>query len=326
MEQMRQAQEQAAKRQTAMGQLEQQHPQLAPLFQVAPDKAIDRAFPVQKMQFAPNGEAVDMNSLPAGRNFAPPEKAHFVDTGNGVLPVNPMTGQPMGPPIRKGMSPDATAADARARERFQYDKEQGGKPQVVTGPDGQVFAVDARAGTGAPVMGPDGKPLNKGEKPLTESQAKGSLYLGMMQSAEKSIAEATKKGFDPAKLENQTALALARGDMPWVPKVGQNALAGAPAQKYMQGAYQWSEAMLRQMTGANAPEAEVIRNAKTYFPMPGDSKAVVKQKNEQRAQLQKYIGLVAGHGADKVPGLDGNGPKPDPLKMRNIEEDPLGIR
>jgi hypothetical protein len=72
MEQMRRAQEQAAKRQTAMGQLEQQHPQLAPLFQVAPDKAIDRAFPSPKMKFAPNGQAVDMNALQPGQNFAKP--------------------------------------------------------------------------------------------------------------------------------------------------------------------------------------------------------------------------------------------------------------
>lgn len=70
IEQARLAQSQAQQRQQAIGQLAQQHPQLAPLFTVAPDKAVDRAFPTPQMAFAPNGQAVDMKALQPGQDFA----------------------------------------------------------------------------------------------------------------------------------------------------------------------------------------------------------------------------------------------------------------
>lgn len=70
---MRQQQEAMAQRQQALTGLGQQRPDLAPLLQLAPDKAIDRAFPAPqqpRMTFAPNGQVVDMNSLQPGANFA----------------------------------------------------------------------------------------------------------------------------------------------------------------------------------------------------------------------------------------------------------------
>lgn len=72
MEQMRAQQQAAQERQGALGQLAQQHPQLGPLFQLAPEKALERAFPAPqkpKMQFAPDGRAVDMNALTQGENY-----------------------------------------------------------------------------------------------------------------------------------------------------------------------------------------------------------------------------------------------------------------
>lgn len=70
MQQARQQQEQAAQRNQALQGLMSQRPELAQLFQVAPDKAIDRAFPKPNMQIAPNGQAVDMNSVQPGQSFA----------------------------------------------------------------------------------------------------------------------------------------------------------------------------------------------------------------------------------------------------------------
>lgn len=73
MAQIRQQQEAAARREQGLAALGQQRPDLAPLLQLAPDKGIDRAFPAPvqpKMGFAPNGQAVDMNALTPGANFA----------------------------------------------------------------------------------------------------------------------------------------------------------------------------------------------------------------------------------------------------------------
>jgi hypothetical protein len=229
-------------------------------------------------------------------DYSAPEKPHWVDTGDSIVPVGP-DGKPVGPPIKKNMSPDARAADGRARERMEYDRSQGDKPSVITGPNGDVLAVDARSGTGRPVMGPDGKPLSKGGKPLTESQGTASFYLGMMGDAEKALA-ATK--FDPTSPKNQTYLAFARGDLPKLPKAIQNAAAPAPAQQYAQGMFQWTEAMLRATTGATAPEPEVWRVAKTYFPMPLDKPENIAQKNQARLQMQDYLRIKAGHGAEQV--------------------------
>ena len=73
MDQMKRQGEQQAQQQAAIQGLMSQNPQLAQLFQVAPDKAIDRAFPKPQMQFAPNGVPVDMNALkPNEGNFAKP--------------------------------------------------------------------------------------------------------------------------------------------------------------------------------------------------------------------------------------------------------------
>lgn len=73
MQQMQRQQEAEARRQAAFGRLAEQNPQLAPLFEVAPEQAVQRAFPEPvkpKMGFAPNGQAVDMNALTPGANFA----------------------------------------------------------------------------------------------------------------------------------------------------------------------------------------------------------------------------------------------------------------
>lgn len=198
------------------------------------------------------------------------EKAHFADVGNGIIPVDPFTGKPLGTVLDKSVTPGEQLSAATTR-----------RGQDMTDARAREVAADARA-----------------NKPLTESQAKGALYLGMMNDAEAAISKI--QGFDPKTGKAQVALSLARGDVPKVPGAVQNLVAGKEAQQYNQATLQWSEAMLRQLTGANAPEQEVVRNARTYFPMPGDTSAVIAQKNAARKNMTDYIRLIAGKGADEV--------------------------
>src|SRR5690606_5956073 len=105
------------------------------------------------------------------------------------------------------------------------------KPHFYDGATGpMMIGADGRA---TPVLGPDDKPIppKKGDKPLTESQAKATLYVGMMDTAEKAAAAS---GFNPKDLKNQTMLAFARGDIPNLPKAAQNIAASSPSQKYAQ--------------------------------------------------------------------------------------------
>lgn len=193
--------------------------------------------------------------------------------------------------------------------------EKPAAPQLYDGPNGPVWITPPSRGQGGslPVAGPDGQPLGpkKGEKPLSETQAKATLYTGMMADAEKAISGLK---FDPSTLKNQTEILLARGELPKIPKVMQNMATSKDAQLYAQSTYQWTEAMLRQLTGAAAPETEVVRQTKTYWPMPGDSKAVIERKNAARAQVAKLVRVVAAGGADKADtALE---PKEDPLNIR----------
>lgn len=274
------------------------------------------------------GPGESLYDVNAGKSvFSAPDKPHFVDQGDSIQAINPQTGEPIGKPIPKNMSPDARATDTRARERMAYDRSQGGKPHLYDGPTGPVWVTPPGAGlAGQPaptqsVLGPDGKPIDpkKRDQPLTEAQGTASFYLGMMTDAGKRMDDL--KGFDPSIAKNQAALAFARGDFPKLPKAAQNLAAGAPAQKYAQNMYQWTEAMLRATTGATAPEPEVWRIAKTYFVMPGDGKDVIAQKSAARTQMVDYMRIKAGSGAAKV---DAAQAARDPAGLK--EDDPLGLR
>lgn len=179
--------------------------------------------------------------------------------------------------------------------------------------------IDPRTGQARPVTMSDGSalaPKDKGGKPLTEGQAKGSLYLGMMQDAEDNVS--TIKNFDVTQPNNQTLIAFARGDIKKLPPALANSAAGAEAQRYVQSSYMWSEAMLRQLTGAAAPPEEIKRNAATYFPQFGDRPEVIAQKNRARKQVTDYIRIIAGEGADQVDKVR--------AARQPSAEDPLGIR
>lgn len=77
-------------RRAVVNQLADQHPQLAPLFQLAPEEALKRAFPEPqkpKMAFAPSGEAVDMNALQLGKTYrAAPEGMQYDQQGQ-LVPI-----------------------------------------------------------------------------------------------------------------------------------------------------------------------------------------------------------------------------------------------
>jgi hypothetical protein len=97
-----------------------------------------------------DGQRVTVNIFKDGTQevvpFSPDqEKAHFADTGNAVLPLDPFTGRPVGNAIAKSVTPDAAMSNATARAgqaqteaHFQaggnqYDPERGVLVNTRTG-------------------------------------------------------------------------------------------------------------------------------------------------------------------------------------------------
>jgi hypothetical protein len=194
--------------------------------------------------------------------------------------------------------------------------EKPAAPQLYNGPNGPVWVTPPTRGQAdtQPVVGPDGKPIPaaKREHPLTESQARGTIFLGQMREAEKAI-EALKGKIDPTNPKDQANIAAsAAGKEAGLVRGGLiNMLTPAAAQQYSQAQEQWSEAYLRVKTGAASTRDEVLRNVRTFFPQPGESAEVVEQKNRARATATKQMEIVAGQGTQQLEGQ-----QPDPNRVR----------
>lgn len=295
-----------------------------------PDKAMKYREEAQK--FAPklkdtktltqNGKRVTVNFYDDGRTEVLPdvapdmEKAHFGSTGGMTnIPLDPFTGLPIGGGMPATMTPDQIASNEVARGNLGVAQAQlalarqkaaqeggGAKPTFVNGQF--VYAPDAQNPTGRAVT-PQGLSAGEG-KPLTESQAKATAFANQMFDASRNIAELKRNGFDGRSLSQQAAIVAAGSEgIPYIPGSGvaSRAIAGKDAQNFQQAELQWTEGALRFMTGANAPEPEVIRAAATYFPRPGDKPEKIAQKEASRRNMEESVRMAAAHGADKLPGM-----------------------
>jgi hypothetical protein len=233
-----------------------------------------RAFGENGQEIAANPEAEKPESRYAKINpadFTPGSFREFAATGDYSKLV----------PYRKPDTPDKPA-----------------KPQLYDSAGGPLWVTPEGS---APVVGPDGKPLQgkKRDQPLTESQARGTLFLGQMREAQEAI---DKLKFKPETLtaQAQLASALKAKEAGTIAGGVMNAAAGQDAQQYAQAAEQWAESFLRIKTGAASTRDEVLRNVRTFFPQPGDTAAVIKQKNEARKVANKQMEILAGHGTQQL--------------------------
>jgi hypothetical protein len=178
--------------------------------------------------------------------------------------------------------------DARSAEtnRINRDMPRGIPTQA---PDGSIVLVDPRGGLGRPALGVDGKPM-KGVP--TESQANAGTYVGRMESSDKIMRE----------LEttiSTTGLAVKQG-IGGIPVIGggaessANFLLSANQQKVEQAQRDFLNATLRKESGAVISKEEFANGRQQYFPMPGDTQAVIEQKRANRANAIRGIRVAAG--------------------------------
>ncbi len=163
-------------------------------------------------------------------------------------------------------------------------------PVTVADPNdpNKAVVIDARSGR---KIGAAPPPKAVGAGHLTESEAKGTLFYRQMRTAGDEIDKIVGGGFSEETLPGQIGMRLARSD--WT-----NWMAPAKAQQYAQSTEQWAEAYLRLKTGAATNRDEIVRNARTYFPQPGDSTQVIAQKNAMRRQAESDVSVVAGRGVN----------------------------
>lgn len=284
-----------------------QFPQYAQLYALDPKTALERAYPkageafgkVDPKDYTPESVAAFARS----NNFADLVKRptlHFADTGAGIQPLNQDTGAPVGAPIAKGMTPDATAnlnfrkfefANLSKNQQGQLGAElarlgisqqqlQEGRIQLVTDADGQIHLVNKMTGVGTNAVTPSGEPL-KVSKPLTETQGKANLFGTRAEEADNILQGLETK-------ISTTGLAAKRG-LENIPGVGGilgtagNAMLSGDQQKVEQAQRNFVNAVLRVESGAAISKDEFDNAIKQYFPRPGDTSTVIEQKRQNRA-------------------------------------------
>lgn len=233
---------------------------------------------------------------PPAEPVAKPVKPEQVNLGNRIDYVDPYA---INKPLRLGVSPNTVYSENRADAR--------GRNQVVTGGDGTVSLVDLKSGTSRPVMDASGQPM-QAKAPLTEVQAKATSFSMRMTDADKVIEKMeADKAFDPAAIRTQ-----------WAGQSGMaaplNYLASSKAQQYEQAKRNWVTANLRLESGAAIPEDELQQEYRKWFPIPGDSPEVVKQKSDSRKIAEQAMRVQAGPGARQLPAQEVVQSLPDPAK------------
>jgi hypothetical protein len=170
------------------------------------------------------------------------------------------------------------------------------KPFEVTGPDGvtKILVQQDKKGNIKPVQGYG--PKSGPDKPLTEVQANATSFVSRMRDAS-GTADVLEKNV--GRLDTEAAKSI------WT-----NWIASPKAQQYHQARRNWVTANLRKESGAAIPNDELENEYKKWFPVIGDSEAVISQKQQSRRVAEEAMTVQAGPGSRQVPGILERGGSP----------------
>jgi hypothetical protein len=195
------------------------------------------------------------------------------------LNTAPQQSQPRPPAFIAGTpDPYKANADARAAQDQEFQRKKAAREEA------QWKASHNPDGSEKPKIVTDGKP--------TEYQAKSAGFLGRMLQAEREYGSVPEDSRDP-----RAKLGQVMHD--WVPDV-ENILPvwmGGNSSDRMrsdQAALNFIAASLRQESGAAIGQAEYDRQYRIFFPMPGDTPSLLKQKARARAQAIEGFKIAAG--------------------------------
>lgn len=127
------------------------------------------------------------------------------------------------------------------------------------------------------------------EKELTAVQAKQLGLAEMGKKANEQYKAALAKGFDPTS--------YSPGDYASQIEMLPQWMKSDAGKEAMSAQASWVESYLRDASGAAIPPSERGAYAKDYFPRPGDTPEIVKNKEELRKQKEQSALVGAGPGA-----------------------------
>lgn len=225
--------------------------------------------------------------------------AYLIALRKGVDPMQALQQRKMELEINKLENPQLSPSDQLAREKFEWDKTQGGvdAPKIVELYDadvGQPYKAtwnaatqtfDRIGGVKAPSgtqlsVGPNGEitfQQGSGLKPLTEGQSKDAVFA---TRAEGSLGILNQHGNALSGFADNAASG--------VPVVG-NYLKSEGYQKAEQAGQEFLHAVLRKDTGAAITKEETSEYGAVYLPRPGDSAAVLQQKAASRQRALEAL-------------------------------------
>jgi hypothetical protein len=168
---------------------------------------------------------------------------------------------------------------------------------------------------------PDYKPviIDGRETYLTpeEIRARGGVTPAARRRPTTGQERAALAFYQRAEQANQVAAPLEEG----ISKMGlggqlqlehaPNIMQSGSNQRYRQAQRAFTEARLRKESGAAIPQGEYDNDARTYFAQPGDTPAVIAQKQQARKQVLEGLALSTGgaweeyYGEPREPGAAG---------------------
>ena len=178
--------------------------------------------------------------------------------------------------------------------------------ETDTGP----MLIDTRTGQARPIMA--GGQALVGGKPLTESQGNATAFGMRMKESNQLINDLEAKGVSNTGIVRSTIGGIA-GMTPFIgDKLQQGVqssmnvlpgVLGGPSSEQQQvdaARKNFVTAVLRKESGAAISPTEFYTEAQKYFPQPGDSSAVIKQKSHARETAIKAMEMQAGPGKRQI--------------------------
>lgn len=204
-----------------------------------------------------------------------------------------------------GVSAANTAAMRELqRQQFEFQKEQGNRPDIQMVDDGTGRKVpmlidrNKKEVRPLPVPGATGAPNNPfiTGGPMKDEESKAALYTNRMLKSEQVLRGV--EGSGTSWWERHKGLMS--------DKTGYN-MRGPEFQKFDQAQRDFINATLRRESGAVISDSEFDNANKQYFPMPGDTPEVIQQKRANRMEAIKGIGAGAGRGYRPESSFDAQG-------------------
>jgi hypothetical protein len=245
---------------------------------------------------APNVAGKVLPTIEAFRKLNAPERVTLKE-GEQVFEMTPEGPRAIAgaPKTREPKFTDVDAGNVIIRYQDGVEIQRIPKGRAPEGPvslqpietETGYMAFNPRTGKLEPLM-QDGKPVVGKAPKFTVEQSNAAGYAQRMVAANEIVNSPAISASAPG-----IGSALA-GATPFAGEAFKNIVQSPQTQQYAQASRDWIRAKLRKESGAAIGVQEEAEEFRTYFPMPGDSAAVIKQKAEARQRANQGMIQSAG--------------------------------